>query len=394
MPHILTYWLSKIKWVCREDVPAAIIGLEGWKGVSVFATQISLPPIAAKKDGCYNTPPLENNVKCTAAVHVGWRRTKEKNMNLTRKSFLELSSLAALAGCRGFCQCGDKGSVYKGIPIGVITYSYRSMQAGAGKTLAYVLDSKLSTIELMSNDVEIDAGAPMNKLSWKMSKEEKAALAAWRLNADMKRYEDVRAKYAAAGVEVHIVKFGDIGAKGLSDAEMDYRFKVARAMGADTITREIPDPKNIPGWWEAEGKRLAAFAEKWDTNIAFHNHLQINATTYDGPLLGYSKKFMINYDIGHFTAANDTDPLDMVRKYHDRIVSIHIKDRTTKAHGQKNLPFGTGDTPLTGLFALMLKEGWTFPCDIELEYEIPKSSNAVKEVGICNDFCRNGIERC
>ena len=50
-------------------------------------------------------------------------------------------------------------------------------------------------------------------------------------------------------MSVHIVKFGDIGGRGLSDAEMDYRFKVARAMGAPTITREIPDPKNIPGWW-------------------------------------------------------------------------------------------------------------------------------------------------
>ena len=231
----------------------------------------------------------------------------------------------------------------------------------------------------------------MNKLPWKMSKEDKAALAKWRLTVDVKRFEEVRAKYETAGVAVHIVKFGDIGSKGLSDAEMDYRFKVARAMGADTITREIPDPKNIPGWWEAEGKRLAAFADKWGVNIAFHNHLQINATTYDGPLLGYSKRFMINYDIGHFTAANDTDPLDMVRKYHDRIVSIHIKDRCTKAKGQKNLPFGQGDTPLTGLFALMVKEGWKFPCDIELEYAIPQDSDAVREVNISREYCKGKI---
>ena len=314
-------------------------------------------------------------------------------MRMTRKSFLCLSTFAALAGRRCFCACESKGSTYKGIPIGAITYSYRSMPSGVGKMLEYVLGSNLSTIELKSNDLEIDAGAPTAKNPKKISKEDRDALAAWRLKVDMKRFEEVRAKYAAAGVTIHIVKFADIGSKGLSDAQMDYRFKVARAMGAPTITREIPNPKNIPGWWEAEGRRLAAFAEKWDVNIAFHNHLQINAATYDGPLLGYSKKFMINYDIGHFTAANDTDPLDMVRKYHDRIVSIHIKDRTTTAHGRKNLPFGTGDTPLTGLFALMLKEGWIFPCDIELEYKIPQGSNAVKEVGVCNTYCRTCIER-
>ena len=311
-------------------------------------------------------------------------------MEMTRRGFL--GSAAGFAAFGGSLSClGAPCSVYKGVPIGVITYSYRSMPAGVGKTLENVLGSSLSTIELMSNDVEIDAGAPMNKLSWKQSKEDKAALAAWRQTVDIKRFEEVRAKYETAGVSVHIVKYGDIGSKGLSDAEMDYRFKVARAMGADTITREIPDPKNIPGWWEAEGKRLAAFAEKWGVNIAFHNHLQINATTYDGPLLGYSKRFMINYDIGHFTAANDTDPLDMVRKYHDRIVSIHIKDRTTKAKGQKNLPFGQGDTPLTGLFALMVKEGWKFPCDIELEYAIPKDSDAVREVNVSREYCKGKI---
>ena len=311
-------------------------------------------------------------------------------MEMTRRGFL--GSAAGFAAVGGSLPClGALNSVYKGVSIGVITYSYRSMPAGAGKTLEYVLGSSLSTIELMSNDVEIDAGAPMNKLSWKMSKEDKAAVAAWRLKVDIKRFEEVRAKYEAEGVAVHIVKFGDIGSKGLSDAEMDYRFRVARAMGASTITREIPDPKNIPGWWEAEGKRLAAFADKWGVNIAFHNHLQINATTYDGPLLGYSKRFMINYDIGHFTAANDTDPLDMVRKYHDRIVSIHIKDRTTKAKGHKNLPFGEGDTPLTGLFALMVKEGWKFPCDIELEYKIPEGSDAVREVNASREYCKGKI---
>ena len=48
-------------------------------------------------------------------------------MNMTRKSFLGLSTLAALAGHRCFGFGGAKCSVYKGIPIGVITYSYRSM---------------------------------------------------------------------------------------------------------------------------------------------------------------------------------------------------------------------------------------------------------------------------
>ena len=57
----------------------------------------------------------------------------------------------------------------------------------------------------------------------------------------------------------------------------------------------------------------------------------------------------------------------------------------------RDLAFGTGDTPLAGLFALMLREGWRFPCDIELEYAIPKDSDAVREVDVSRRFCRSKI---
>ena len=164
-------------------------------------------------------------------------------------------------------------------------------------------------------------------------------------------------------------------------------FRVAKAMGARAITREIPDPKNFAAW-EGRAKRLAGFTRKYGIKVAFHNHLQIDATTYDGPLLDWDPNFMINFDIGHYTAANEDSGLDFVKKYRDRIFSIHVKDRTSKARGQQNLAFGQGDTPLTGLFALLKKERLDVPCDIELEYKIPEGSNAVKEVGICNAYCK------
>ncbi len=306
-------------------------------------------------------------------------------MHINRREFLGgAAGFLAMGGCT---TPNASASVYAGVPVGVITYSYRSMPAGAGNTLKYVLGSGISTIELMSNDLEIDAGAPMNKLPWKLSKEERAALDAWRLKADVGRFEAVRERYADQGVKVHIVKFGDIDGR-LTDDELNYRFKVAQIMGAAAITREVPNPQRIPAWIESSGRRLAKFAEKWDMKIAFHNHLQIDDKTYDGPLLDVSKAFTLNFDIGHFTAANDTDPLAMVKKYHDRISSIHVKDRTTKAHGQKNLAFGKGDTPLAGLFELMKRENYRFPCDIELEYAIPKGSDAVKEVGVSREYCR------
>ena len=311
-------------------------------------------------------------------------------MNISRRAFIG-SSLMGAAGCAVL-----KGGMprhisdYDGVQLGVITYSYRTMKLYPGCTLKHTLDSKLGTIELMSGDLEMDVGAPFSdKLPWKLTNDEKKAISEWRRTVDVAKFEDVRRKYNDAGVDIHIVKFGGIG--GLSDWETDYCFKVAKAMGARAITREVSGAKDGFADFKKGAEQLKPYMDKYGINVAFHNHLQINYTTYDGPLLDWSDKFMINLDIGHFTAANDGDPLDMVRKYHDRIQSIHIKDRTTKAHGQKNLAFGQGDTPLAGLFALLKREGWDIPCDIELEYAIPQGSDAVKEVGVSNAYCRNLI---
>ena len=299
---------------------------------------------------------------------------------INRRSFLFQGAALAAGGCAiPFDSC-RADSIYRGIPIGVITYSYRSMPAGAYKTLEYVKGSGLSEMEFMSYDLERDAGIPRDK----------SLIAAWRKNEACKMFRKVRDRYAAAGIKAHIVKFGDIGRSNQTDDDIEYCFKAAKAMGAGAITREIPNPGNFAAW-KPMAQRIARFAEKYDIAVAFHNHLQINATTYDGPLLDWSPKFMINFDIGHYVAANDDDPLAFVKKYHDRIYSMHLKDRTSTAHGRKNFAFGKGDTPLKGLFALMKKEGYRFPCDIELEYAIPAGSNAVREVDVSRRYCKKAI---
>ena len=57
----------------------------------------------------------------------------------------------------------------------------------------------------------------------------------------------------------------------------------------------------------------------------------------------------INLDIGHFTAAN-LDAIEYLKKHHDRIVTLHIKDR--KKDQGANVPFGEGDTPIRAVYLL------------------------------------------
>jgi len=136
---------------------------------------------------------------------------------------------------------------------------------------------------------------------------------------------------------------------------------------------------------------LGPIADKHQVYVAFHNHMQINAKTYDGPILSYGKYLAINLDIGHYTAANEDCVVGIVEKYSKRIASLHIKDRKSKANGGANMPFGAGNTPVAEVLQLMRKNKYTFPADIEQEYPIPADSTAVEEVTKCVDFCRKAL---
>ena len=80
-----------------------------------------------------------------------------------------------------------------------------------------------------------------------------------------------------------------------------------------------------------------------------------------------------------------TKLIDFIKKYKDRIYSIHLKDKTgpnTKP-ANANQVWGQGETPLKDVLTLLKQEKLPLYCDIELEYETKPWSNAVKELGVC-----------
>jgi sugar phosphate isomerase/epimerase len=98
----------------------------------------------------------------------------------------------------------------------------------------------------------------------------------------------------------------------------------------------------------------------------------------------------INLDVGHYVAGTNQSPVPLIRKYHDRILNLHLKDR--KMNNGENMPWGQGDTPLKEILQLIRDENYQFMATIELEYPIPEGSNSVTEVRKCMDFCRNAVE--
>ncbi len=287
-------------------------------------------------------------------------------------------------------------SVINGVQIGTITYSYRTMPDQSGEaTLKYIVDSGISAIELMNGPAEEFAGAPAAGRSGgggrrgQQTPEQQAAqrdaaeqLKKWRLSVSMDRYKALRKRFNDAGVSIYAWKCLN---PGMSDEEMEYVFNVAEALGCTHTTLELTEDV-------AQLKRIGAYAERRKIYAAYHSHGQGSMTAFD-QAFAVSKGNSANVDFGHYVAAGNVGgtTLEFLAKYHDRIASFHMKDRTTPDHGEKNLPWGTGDTPLKAILQMVKKNKWTMPATIEVEYDVPEGSDAVVEVAKCLQFCRAAL---
>src|SRR6201996_4400120 len=310
-----------------------------------------------------------------------------KDKNISRRRFIGSTALAAagmaLASksvfAAGSLFQAKPNSVINGVQIGVITYSFRSMPSTIQDLLQYCLQCNINAIELMGDSAEDFAGKPKRN-----SGEESAAyfkrVADWRGSVSMDKFKELRKLYNDAGVTIYAWKPNALGAKN-TDAEIDYAFNAGKALGVTHVTVELPTD-------EAQTKRLGEFAEKHKIYVGYHAHTQATPTLWD-TALSQNKWNAINLDIGHYTAGTSSSPVDFILKNHERIVSMHLKDR--KYHDGPNMPWGQGDTPIAEVLQLMKKNKYKFPATIEQEYTIPADSDAVKEVAKCRAFAAQAL---
>jgi sugar phosphate isomerase/epimerase len=321
---------------------------------------------------------------------------KREMLNSSFAVLMAVMVLAAMmTGCKGSGTKSDAASEYQGVQIGVITYSWRSMPSTPEDIINYCKRTGISSLELMGNIAEDYAGAPARPARpenfKELSDKEKAdfrtqleeygkKMSEWRINeASPEKYKELKAMFDEAGIHIHTVKFSPAA---WSDAEIDYAFESAKTLGAKGVTNEIG---------HKAAKRLGPFAEKHDMYAVFHNHGQPRDTTFNfEDFLVYSPNNMLNLDVGHYFGATGKNPAELIRKLHDRIYSIHLKDKTgiNGYPPDTNAPWGQGDTPLSDVLRLIQMNQWDIYCDIELEYEIPEGSDAVVETGKCVNYVK------
>lgn len=364
-------------------------------------------------------------------------KQKEQKNLISRRKFIGSATLTATAvtiaplalGCKSTNRVTSQPAVKKGpdskfggVQVGTITYSWRDMPSTAEDILRYCIESGVSSIELMGDAIESWAGLPpsptelpnpltpamktrlegMEKMAkmpvnelkkkveppvWKMivagivgTTEEQVN---WRKTVPMTKFEELKKLYNDAGVEIHIAKFSPAG---WSEGEIDYAFNAAKALGAKGVT----DESGVE-----TAKKLGPFAEKHGMFAVMHNHFQFADKNFNvDDVLAASPAVMLNFDCGHYFGSTGLNPAEFIKKYHSRIFSLHMKDKTGPGTTppNENQVWGQGEVPIAEIL-LLLKEhaneaDWPKYADIELEYPVAKWSNSVKEVKNCVAYAR------
>lgn len=313
---------------------------------------------------------------------------------MDRRHFLQLSAATGAAavlplGGLATTSCCNKAVTNKAkdyaFKVGAISYSFRAQSQNAGDTLLFALASGIKNLELMGNAAINYTGLPTDCEGNDYDSNSEGG------KAVIAKFKQLGEIYRQCGVDIHILKFSP--KMEHSDRAVDFIFDCCEAIGADGITLELDLER---------AERFAPFAEKHGKYLIFHNHGQPADADFPGfdEYLKYGNNIMLNFDAGHYFGFTGNDPCEVIEKYHDRIYSVHLKDKTSPTNaieGNRNRPWGQGETPLEKILKLLDansgKADWPKHADIELEYPVPENSTSVEEVAKCLQYANNILGR-
>lgn len=223
---------------------------------------------------------------------------------------------------------------YKGVRLGVGTYSFRGLQV-----------AEIARIASAAGGVGVELEAA--SLGTADPAEVRKTLTVYAFNAT-------------------------IGEK-LTDGEIDAIVLKTKALGASILNTTT----TMPG-----ARRIAPFAAKHKVRVGLHPGGGIGSGSSYLEALEISPWLNANIDLYQFKNLGP-DPMVFIREHHRRITSIHFHDRK----GSTWVPFGEGDLPTRELLLLAKKERLGFHFSIERIYTVLNIDH-VAEIRRCLDYCR------
>ncbi len=318
--------------------------------------------------------------------------------DLARLALVSLPSVSLLrAGEPGFARQGKPDSVWGGVPFGIFApYRFGPEASDLEGALRALVNFGVSQTELSNAVVERHLGAPQpagrgggGGGRGTQTPEQQAAartaaeqLTAWRTSVPLDKLTGVRQMFDAAGVTIYAYRL--TLRADMPDAEYDYTFSAARALGATQITMELPADRTV-------SQRIGDFGVKHKINIGYHLHTTATITAWD-EAMAQSPRNGLQLDIGHYVAGTGLSPVPLIEKHHARIFSMHLKDRKRAGRDKsENMPWGEGDTPIKDVLQVLKKNRWAIPAGIEFEYPVPPGSTWDAEIAKCVKYGRDAL---
>jgi sugar phosphate isomerase/epimerase len=308
-------------------------------------------------------------------------------MKTTRREFTAMAgAIATLLGASP-----AHATMIGGVAVGAISYSFRAIPRPdrgdhIDALISHFRSVGLDVAEITGNDIEplpsVPRGGRVPIPTTPEYYEIRERTREWRLATPLSRYEEIGAKFRAAGID--LMSYAITISDDFFDEEIDKTMLAAKALGADIIgTNQMRIPM---------AEYAVPFAERHGLTLSFHNHSDSHDPNEIGSVESFEHVFALsdnykaNLDIGHFVAGNN-DPLAFIERYHDRITHLHLKDR--ELDDGPNHVWGEGDTPIVETLRLLRDRDYPIACIIEYEYR--GAGSPIEEVRRCIDFIRNAL---
>ena len=252
-------------------------------------------------------------------------------MPITRRTFLETTSLAALALSHKAAPAQQPSTP---IQLGLASYTFRNFSRA--QMIAWMKQLDLSAL----NAKDVKDHLPADPAG------EAAALAA----------------YKAAGIALHAA--GALYLDKGTDADIRSKFEYCKRANIPVMVAGDPTPDSLP--------RLEAFVKQYDIRLAIHNHGPEDKL-FQSPLdvlkaiSTLDRRIGCCIDVGH-TARAGSDVVAAIHAAGPRLFNVHMKDLTDFRSKESQVAVGSGLMPVRAIFQALIDIH--YPGFVDLEYEV------------------------
>jgi sugar phosphate isomerase/epimerase len=258
---------------------------------------------------------------------------------ISRRSFLQSSTLAAasaalVSAAHAPAQVLPASGKPSPVRLGLASYTFRNFT----RTQLIGFMKQLNVLDLNAKDVKDHL--PMDPAL------EAAALA----------------DYAAAGIKLHAA--GAIYFPKDDEADIRSKFEYCKRAGINVIVAGDPTPESL--------KWIEKFVKEYDIRIAIHNHGpedKFFPSPFDvlKVVKDMDPRIGLCIDVGHAARAN-ANLVEAIHATGARLYDMHVKDLTSFASRESQVPVGEGILPFREMFEALIKID--YKGFVDLEYEI------------------------